>query len=536
MNILTDYEFLTVTLFGLYGIALFFLFCYGLMQIHLVYQYLKIKRRQRLIPPEEIVTRKEYPRVTVQLPVYNEKYVMERLIDAVAGFRYPKECLQIQVLDDSTDETVEIVAKKVSYWQGKGINILHIRRSSRQGYKAGALQEAMGQATGAFIAIFDADFVPGPDFLEKTVPAFDDPGIGMVQTRWDHLNKRYSVLTHVQSFLLDAHFSIEQVARNACGYFINFSGTGGVWRRTCIETAGGWHSDTLTEDFDLSYRAQLKGWKFRYLEHVGAPAELPPVMSALKNQQYRWIKGITETSKKHLPDILRANISAGVKIHAIFHLLVGVVFISALVCSVLSVPLLFLKQQVPHLHNLFSYASFSLVTLVFLAVFHFVATIHTQSARETDARLYFLKNFPLYLCFSMGISLHNAVAVLEGWLGVKTSFVRTPKFNVDDVKNKFTSNVYRVARLSPLNFAEAGMVLYFLGGAVSGIVLGDYTMLPYHLMLAFGFGMICYFSIAEMQSDFFKKLWLKMSSNRASLSGPVVRHGKGSGKHYPTLR
>ncbi len=523
MIILMNYEILTVALFGLYGVALFFLFFYGLMQIHLVYQYLKAKRRERRSPPGQVsLTCREYPKVTVQLPVYNEKYVMERLIDAVASFRYPRECLEIQVLDDSTDETVEIVARKVHYWRRMGINIVHIRRSNRQGYKAGALQEAMSKAQGDLIAIFDADFVPEPDFLEKTVQSFDDPKIGMVQTRWDHLNKRFSLLTHVQSFLLDAHFSIEQVARNSCGYFINFSGTGGVWRKECIEDAGGWHSDTLTEDFDLSYRAQLKGWKFKYLENVGAPAELPPLMSALKNQQYRWIKGIAETSKKHLPNILRANVSAGVKIHAVLHLSVGMVFISALVCSVLSVPLLFLKQQVPQMHNLFMYASFSLVTLVFLSVFHYVATVNTQSSRETNARRYFMRNFPLYLCFSMGISLHNAIAVMEGWLGIKSSFVRTPKFNVGDANKDFAPNVYRVSRLSPLNFAEAGMMIYFLGGAISGFFLGDYSMLPYHLMLAFGFGMICYFSIAEMKGGYIKGFRLKMSSNRPALSGPMV--------------
>lgn len=524
MHMSISYEALTVALFGLYGIALLFLFCYGLMQVHLVYQYLKAKRSEREPRPRvPSVPLSDCPMVTVQLPVYNEKYVMERLIDAVARFRYPKDRLEIQVLDDSTDETVEIVARKVEEWRRQGVNIVQIRRDNRQGYKAGALQEGLARAKGRLIAIFDADFQPEPDFLEKTIPAFDDARIGMVQTRWDHLNKRYSLLTHVQAFLLDAHFSIEQVARNACGYFINFSGTGGVWRRECIDDAGGWHSDTLTEDFDLSYRAQLKGWKFRYLENVGAPAELPPVMSALKNQQYRWIKGISETSLKHLPNVLRADVSVPVKIHAVLHLLVGLVFISALVCSVLSVPLLFLKHEVPQMRNLYTYASFSLVTLVFLSVFHYVATVYTQSAREPNARMYFLRNFPFYMCFSMGISLHNAVAVLEGWLGVKTSFVRTPKFNVTDTRQGAVSNVYRVARISPINFAELGLVLYFLGGAVLGMLLGDYTMLPYHLMLAFGFGMVCYFSLDEMKGGCPKQLHFKMKRTPPSLTGPMVR-------------
>jgi cellulose synthase/poly-beta-1,6-N-acetylglucosamine synthase-like glycosyltransferase len=263
------YEFVTVLIFAVFLTASLFLFIYGLMQAHLVYQYLKAKRKgnANLVPsPAGPLT--EYPYVTVQLPVYNEQYVMERLIDAVARLRYPKDRLEVQVLDDSTDESVAITARKVAEWQRTGLDIQQIRRGQRTGYKAGALEEALPNAKGEFIAIFDADFVPEPDFLEKTLPAFTGPEVGMVQTRWDHLNKGYSLLTHIQSFLIDAHFSIEQAGRNACGYFINFSGTGGVWRKTCIIDAGGWNSDTLTEDFDLSYRAQLKGWKFRYLKEA----------------------------------------------------------------------------------------------------------------------------------------------------------------------------------------------------------------------------------------------------------------------------
>lgn len=507
------YEFVTVLIFTVFLLSSLFLFIYGLMQAHLVYQYLKSKRKgnANLFPPSPgPLTR--HPCVTVQLPVYNEQYVMERLIDAVARLRYPKDRLEVQVLDDSTDESVAITARKVAEWQRTGLDIKQIRRPQRKGYKAGALQEALPAAKGEFIAIFDADFVPGPDFLEKTLPAFTGPEVGMVQTRWDHLNKGYSLLTHIQSFLIDAHFSVEQAGRNACGYFINFSGTGGVWRKACIIDAGGWNSDTLTEDFDLSYRAQLKGWKFRYLEHVGAPAELPPVMSALKTQQFRWIKGITETSKKHLGNVLTADVGLPLKIHAALHLSVGLVFVSAFLCSFLSLPLLLLKHQVPHMEYLYAYTSFSMLNPFFLMLFHYVATLHTQSAPADNRRAYFWRKFPFYVSFSMGIALHNAVAVLEGWSGKKSTFARTPKFNVTHSGETVLSNVYRKVRLSPLNYLEGLMVVYYLTGALLAFVLDDFSMFPYHLMLAFGFGLVCWFSWQEMKGT-------------AGSKKSVLRHG-----------
>ena len=494
------YELVTVLIFTVFLLSSLFLFVYGLMQAHLVYQYLKAKRKgnANLFPPAPGPLT-EHPYVTVQLPVYNEQYVMERLIDAVARLRYPKDRLEVQVLDDSTDESVAITARKVAEWQRTGLDIKQIRREQRKGYKAGALEEALPSAKGEFIAIFDADFVPEPDFLEKTLPAFTSPEVGMVQTRWDHLNKGYSLLTHIQSFLIDAHFSVEQAGRNACGYFINFSGTGGVWRKACIADAGGWSSDTLTEDFDLSYRAQLKGWKFRYLEHVGAPAELPPVMSALKTQQFRWIKGIAETSRKHLGNVLTADVSLPVKIHAALHLSVGMVFVSAFLCSFLSIPLLLLKHQVPHMEYLYAYTSFSMLNPFFLMLFHYVATLHTQSCSADNRRAYFWRKFPFYVSFSMGIALHNAVAVLEGWSGKKSSFARTPKFNVVHSGEAVMSNVYRKVRLSPLNYLEGLMVFYYLAGALLAFVLDDFSMFPYHLMLAFGFGLVCWFSWQEMK-------------------------------------
>jgi cellulose synthase/poly-beta-1,6-N-acetylglucosamine synthase-like glycosyltransferase len=308
-------EWVAKVVFGVYVAALLFMFCYGLIQVHLVIKYLKHRKKAKLklVPPLRIGN---FPYVTVQLPVYNESLVIERLIDAVANFNYPRDKFEIQVLDDSTDDTTAIIADKVYHYKARGLNIFHIRRSNRVGFKAGALQEGLRLAKGEFIALFDADFVPNKNFLIDTLPAFTNEQIGMVQTRWAHLNQNHSLLTQFQAFLLDSHFSIEQTGRNSAGYFINFSGTGGVWRKACMLDAGGWHTDTLTEDFDLSYRAQLKGWKFKYLQDICVPAELPPVMSALKTQQYRWIKGNAETARKHLGNVLRAKLPLATKVNA----------------------------------------------------------------------------------------------------------------------------------------------------------------------------------------------------------------------------
>jgi cellulose synthase/poly-beta-1,6-N-acetylglucosamine synthase-like glycosyltransferase len=407
---------------------------------------------------------------------------------------YPKACFEVQVLDDSTDETTAIILNKVQQYQSQGLQIIHLHRTNRKGFKAGALQKGLALAKGEFICIFDADFVPPANFLKCTLPYFANEQIGMVQTRWDHINKNSSLLTHFQAFLLDAHFSVEQMGRNNAGYFINFSGTGGVWRKVCMLDAGGWHTDTLTEDFDLSYRAQLKGWKFKYLEEVSVPAELPPVMSALKTQQYRWIKGNAETARKHVKYVLQSNMPFKAKVHAFFHLTVGTVFISVFIASVLSIPLLFLKPHVPQLRAWFQYASFSLISLLCLSVFHYVSTVHTGFSKQ-GAR-YFFKTFPLYLSFSMGISLNNALAVAEGWMGRKSAFIRTPKFNIPE-GGKASAIVPAQKKRNPLLPFEMLLVFYFLAGAGLAFYYNDFTMFPYHLMLAFGFGMMCYFAFKE---------------------------------------
>ena len=356
-----------------YGLCLGFVFLYSLIQLQLTWLYLRSKRKNTNN------TQKEpdigiWPAVTVQLPIFNEIYVAERLIDAVMAFDYPTDKLQVQVLDDSTDETKEITANRVRYYQSKGKNIRFIHRTNRSGYKAGALQEALPAATGTFIAIFDADFLPNPDFLKVVLSSFSAPDIGVVQTRWAHLNSNYSLLTRLQAFALDAHFTIEQTGRNTGGHFINFNGTAGVWRKDCILDAGGWQSDTLTEDLDLSYRAQLRNWKFKYMEHIEAPAELPAAMPALKSQQFRWTKGAAETARKNLGQVLRSHHPAGTKLNGLFHLLNSSVFICVLLAGLLSIPVLIMNHQVNSIWSGFlQFRAMFLVSLISLVSFYGVA-------------------------------------------------------------------------------------------------------------------------------------------------------------------
>ena len=288
----------------LYSLAILFVLIHSLFDAHLIYHYLhSFKKKKQTLYSKDFI-----PFVTIQLPVYNELYVVERLIDAVAAIDYPRDKFEIQILDDSTDETSGIIAGKVALLQQQNISVQHIQRKNRDGFKGGALKHGLTLAKGEFFAVFDADFLPSKDFLKRTIPFFKDESIGMVQTKWGHINKDTSLLANLQAIALDGHFSIEQQGRNAAGYFINFNGTAGVWRKQTILDAGNWQSDTLTEDFDLSYRAQMKGWQFKYMEDFITPAELPPFISALKSQQFRWTKGGAETARKNMKTLWGSNI------------------------------------------------------------------------------------------------------------------------------------------------------------------------------------------------------------------------------------
>ena len=389
-----------------------------------------------------------------------------------------------------------MLSKLLKAWGDKAEHIKLIRRPERTGYKAGALKYGLEITEGEFIAVFDADFLPKSDFLYKTIPHFlENEKVGVVQTRWEHINKDYSILTKIQAFGLDAHFTVEQVGRNVKNHFINFNGTAGIWRKSCIEDAGNWQADTLTEDLDLSYRAQLKGWEFVYKENLGCPSELPATMNALKSQQHRWNKGAAENVRKNLGKVLRSGMSLSSKFYATFHLLNSTVFISVLLLALMSVPLLFIKQVYGEEYKeLFKYASSFILSFLILFVFYGIAfkRVHKE---EKVSFIKFIRTFPVFLSLSMGLSLHNALAVIEGYRGKKSAFVRTPKFNILSKKDKWVKNKYRIKKVNKLTFVEILLFFYFLLGLGVGIHLNDYGLFFLHIMLAFGFGTVSFYSL-----------------------------------------
>src|SRR5690606_1425019 len=337
---------ITYLIIAIYSLSLLLIFFYSLTQLNLLVNYLGYKRRNREAPKFNLLDPKEIPFVTIQLPIYNEEYVVERLLDNISRIEYPMSKLEIQVLDDSTDDAVWDTAKRINTLQEAGFDIKHIRRTNRQGFKAGALKEGLIMAKGEFIAIFDADFLPSSDWLKKTVMYFKDREIGVVQTRWGHINREYSTLTRIQAFALDAHFTLEQVGRDAKRHCITLNGTAGIWRKECILDAGIWEGDTLTEDLDLSYRAQLKNWTFIYLEDVETPAELPVVIRSARSQQFRWNKGGAEKFQKMKWKLLTSStVPFKTKIHGLLHLLNSTMFLNILIVAVLSVPMLYIKNS-----------------------------------------------------------------------------------------------------------------------------------------------------------------------------------------------
>lgn len=479
-----------------YALALFMINIFSLGQFHLTLHYLRKQKSEAEDMDETPHRNDDLPFVTVQLPVYNELYVIDRLIEAVSRFDYPTDKLEIQVLDDSTDETIEKIAEKVKEVRLCGLDIEQVRRPERTGFKAGALKYGTEIAKGEFIAIFDADFIPEPDFLKNTIPHFANESIGMVQTRWGHLNKDYSLITQMQAFGLDAHFTVEQKGRNIADSFMNFNGTAGVWRKQCIAEAGGWQSDTLTEDLDLSYRAQLKGWKFKYLEDVISPAELPILMPAVKSQQYRWNKGAAETARKNILNVLGAKLPFRKKLHAFFHLLNSSVFVFLLVAATLSIPMLYIKEANPSMGLVFDLGSIFVIGFLAIAAFYWASS---KKIEPGDTFKYYLIRFPLFLTFSMGLAFHNAIAVLEGYLGFKSPFIRTPKFNVIKSGDKWQGNKYIMPKITFATLIEGLFCLYFIFGIVSGIRLGDFGLIFFHLMLAVGFGSVFILSVKPIQ-------------------------------------
>tara|TARA_R100000935_G_scaffold47770_1_gene71963 strand:- start:1473 stop:2945 length:1473 start_codon:yes stop_codon:yes gene_type:complete len=478
-----------------YTIALLLILIYSLSQLSLLVNYLKsIKKKDKSIKynfsnPEEI------PQVTIQLPLYNEMYVVERLLENISKIEYPQEKLEIQVLDDSTDESIKNTASQVLALQKTGLNIHHIIRTDRAGYKAGALKEGLKVAKGEFIAVFDSDFMPKPDWLMQTVPYFKDPKIGVVQTRWGHINRDYSLLTKIQAFALDFHFILEQVGRNFGKHFINFNGTAGIWRKECIMDAGNWSGDTLTEDLDLSYRAQIKKWDFKYLENVETPAELPVVISAARSQQFRWNKGAAENFQKNYSKILfDKTLSVGTKFHGFFHLLNSSMFLLVLLLAILSVPVLYIKNSNPQFANYFNViAFFAVSTLIFFACYWVTyAKIHGKGIKSFFR---FIGMFFTFFSIAMGFSVHNSIAVLEGHFGKKSEFIRTPKFNINNLKDSWKGNKYLSRKLSISTIVEGFLWLYFGFAIYSAFILQDFGLIIFHLMLFAGFGYVVFKSL-----------------------------------------
>ena len=468
-----------------YFISLSILFIFGCHGFIMLYYHRKYGKANPVVRTEV----KGDAFVTIQLPLYNELYVVERLIDSVCEIDYPKDKMEIQVLDDSTDETSKIVAEAVEKKKRLGFGIQHIRRGGREGFKAGALKEGLKIAKGEYIAIFDADFIPHKDFLKKTLSFFGD-NVGMVQTRWEHLNGDYSILTKAQALALDGHFVIEQSVRNKAGFFINFNGTGGVWRKSCIEDAGNWHADTLTEDLDLSYRAQLNGWKFVFLKDFTSPAELPSEMSALKSQQFRWTKGAIETAKKILPLVWKSNVPMRVKLQSTFHLTNNLVFPFILLAAILNVPLTFIKNSGPHEAY---FAVMSLFVLAFVSSFLFY--LYSQKDVRDDWRKKIVY-FPLFMAGSMGFAVNNSRAVFEGLMNRKSEFVRTPKFKVENNKDGLKDNKYiSKKKIDLMVMVELIMAIYCLIGIVSSIYFLEIAALPFQLLFFTGFAFVSYTSI-----------------------------------------
>jgi cellulose synthase/poly-beta-1,6-N-acetylglucosamine synthase-like glycosyltransferase len=468
-----------------YFISLSILFIFGCHGFIMLYYHRKYGKANP-VPRTEV---KGDSLVTIQLPLYNELYVVERLINSVCEIDYPKDKMEIQVLDDSTDETVNIVAAAVEQKKKLGFDIQHIRRGNREGFKAGALKAGLKIAKGEYIAIFDADFIPRKDFLKKTLSFFGD-NVGMVQTRWEHLNSDFSMLTKAQALALDGHFVIEQSVRNKAGFFINFNGTGGVWRKSCIEDAGNWHADTLTEDLDLSYRAQLNGWKFVFLKDFTSPAELPSEMSALKSQQFRWTKGAIETAKKILPLVWKSNVPMRVKLQSTFHLTNNLVFPFILLAAILNVPLIFIKNSGPHEAY---FAVMSLFVLAFVSSFLFY--LYSQKDIRTDWRKKIVL-FPLFMAGSMGFAVNNSRAVFEGLMNRKSEFVRTPKFKVEKGNDTIKGNKYiSKKKIDMMAMVELIMAIYCLIGIVSSIYFLEIAALPFQILFFTGFAFVSFTSI-----------------------------------------
>ena len=486
-------------LLTLYYLVLGILFVYGVHRLLLVALYYRTRARlERSGPPPT-----HWPLVTVQLPLFNEMYVACRLIDAVCRFDYPPDKLEIQVLDDSTDETRHLVADRVAHYRDLGFDIHHIHRRVRAGFKAGALEAGVERARGELLAVFDADFVPQPGFLRQTVPCFQDSEVGMVQARWEHINRTYSLLTRIQAIFLDGHFAIEHAARNGSGRFFNFNGTAGVWRRQAIVDAGGWHHDTLTEDLDLSYRAQLAGWRFLFRPQVAAPAELPVDINAFKGQQFRWAKGSAQTAKKLLWTILRSPIPVGVKLEAFIHLTNNMAYLLMLVLSVVVFPAMYLRRGTDP--RILLYLDLPL----FLGATGSVILFYILSQRAVNPNWWReIRFIPALMGLGIGLSVNNARAVVSGLIHRGGVFERTPKYRIEETYDDWRSKRYRAATNLSVE-VERALAVYFSGCFVLAWQLEMWWSLPFLYLFLQGY---VYMALLSAVPDRILRAWNFRSS------------------------
>src|SRR5690242_14453943 len=465
-----------------YFIVLLILAVYGLHRYWLVYDYFAYSKN---IPPQPPPVT-NWPRVTVQLPIFNERYVIERLAEAVSRFDYPREVFDVQVLDDSTDETQAVARACVERHAAQGRPITYIPRTNREGYKAGALENGLKTAKGEFVAIFDADFIPEPDFLRLTIPYFLNPdggeNIGMVQTRWTYLNSDYSLLTNVETILLDGHFVVEHGARSRRGTFFNFNGTAGVWRRKVIDDAGGWQHDTLTEDTDLSYRAQLKGWKFLYLPQIECASELPVDMNGFKSQQARWAKGLMQTAKKILPRVLKADVPWHVKAEAFFHLTANISYPLMIVLSTMLLPVMIVRFQQGWFQMLLIDLPLFLASTCSISSFYLVAQRELRPKTWQRTFLY----LPFVMATGIGISVRDAQAVIEALLGKKSEYARTPKFRIEGKKDSFVKKSYK-HKAGWIPYAEVLLGIYFAFTVIYAILNENFATVPFLLLFVWGY-------------------------------------------------
>ncbi|MGK0359329.1 MAG: cellulose synthase/poly-beta-1,6-N-acetylglucosamine synthase-like glycosyltransferase [Bradymonadia bacterium] len=472
---------LSTIFLAVYFVVLALLAFYGAHRYHMAWLYFRHKKDAPVLPPQP--SDAEIPYVTIQLPVFNERYVVERLIDTVCAIRYPRDKLEIQVLDDSTDDTVDISRAAIARWAAQGVDITLLTRTDRTGYKAGALQAGMKVAKGDFIAIFDADFIPTADFLESTVPYFAHAKTGMVQARWDHINRRYSMLTQAQSILLDGHFIIEHTARNRSGRFFNFNGTAGIWRKSCIEDAGGWQHETLTEDLDLSYRAQLKGWEFIFLKDLLQPAEIPVEMNAFKAQQHRWAKGSIQVARKILPTILRSEAPGKVKREAFIHLTNNVAYVLMVIMSIMLPFALQIRIDHGWYETMLIDLPFFMGATVSVCSFYLLCQIESGERPWYKSLLY----LPVVLALGIGLAVNNTKATLEALVGHESPFVRTPKLAAG------TDNVLRPRRRkyrgskTILPWIELAFGLVYTYTVIMCIQQGIWLALPFMIIFQCGF-------------------------------------------------